>query len=294
MYAGKLKKTENGKVLADHADYNFNNVANAMMTLFSIGTLDNWIVDLQQILTQANDISMSVTVFFLVSFLLIMTFIMLNVFVGFVVMAFQVEKEQQDGFQILDQRGKACISLAFKIKPPSHDNGKTKFQEKAFRHLSSPLFEYLTFIFVLLNCVVMMSKHYKQNKLSSTIQEISNICFTTVFTIELLIKMFALSPKHFVHDNWCILDTLVVLGSWVDVVLLSFKINIYVNLSIFRIFRVIRLCQIINKRESLKQIMTTFFKSIRCVPSITFFIIMILFIYAILGMQVFHNFLNSM
>eukprot|EP00794_Sanderia_malayensis_P011435 gene11437-12631_t len=299
MYAGKLKKcstnivvcnglieTQSPDVFQD-ADYNFNNVLNAMMTLFSIGTLDNWVLDLQQLITQAKDIDRSISIFFILSFLVVMTFIMLNIFVGFVVMTFQTEKQKQEGFEVLDKRGQECISLALKINPIANGIQRSHLQQRMWKYLSSPYFEFSILFLVILNCVLMMTKHWKQEREFAALQQVSDIIFTVLFTIELLLRLLALSPAAFIKNNWCLLDVIVVIGSWIDVITMICSVDIYINISIFRIFRVIRICHIINKNDKLKQIMATFMKSMKSVPSVAFLILMILFIYAVLGMQLF-------
>ena len=297
LYSGKLKNCVHGsasklgnvtivKTICSDADSNFNHVFNAMVTLFSIGTLDNWIEDMNIIINQVKDVSFATSYFFMISFLLMMTFIMLNVFVGFVAVAFQMERDKKEGFCILDKHAQDCVRMALQMKmEPNKWNG-TELQKRIRVWLDSHLFEYTVLFCVILNCVIMMTKHYNQPAIYNTIQENANLFFTSLFTIESLLKIFAMSPKGFIRDPWSVFDFLLVAGSWIDVTLQLFQIDIHINLTVFRLFRAIRVFRVLCKKGNLRQILATFISSIKSVPNIVCLVILVLFIYAVMGMQV--------
>ena len=109
--------------------------------------------------------------------------------------------------------------------------------------------------------------------------------FTVLFSLEIVLKLVAFSFKALVKDKWLLFDTIVILGSWIDIILDELKVS-FLKLSIFRLFRVARLAQVMGKGGNLRQLFSTFLKSMRCVPSIACLTGLILYFYAILGMNV--------
>lgn len=263
-----------------------------MVTLFSIGTLDNWTSDLQRILAQGKGISKSISMMFIVSFLIIITFIVLNLFVGLVIVVFRAQKNKRDGFKILDKHGQECVSLALRIKLQSGTPKQSYYQQKLWSALNSSNTEYCILMCVVLNSSILMTKSYNESKLMHTLQDSSNIFFTSLFTIELLLKVIALSPITFAKNIWCAMHALVVIGSWVDIVLHFFNASLYLHLSVLSLFQVLRIVRIISRKSKFRQIVKTFFRSLQSVPSIVFLLAMLIFIYAVLGMQVGSSFYN--
>jgi len=112
------------------------------------------------------------------------------------------------------------------------------------------------------------------------------LVFTVLFSLEIMLKLIAFSFKALAKDNWLLFDTIVILGSWIDIILDELKVS-FLKLSIFRLFRVARLAQVMGKGGNLRQLFSTFLKSMRCVPSIACLTALILYFYAILGMNLF-------
>ena len=260
-------------------------VMDAMIALFSISTVDNWTSDLTHILIYADGVPSPISYFFMISFIMIMTFIMVNVFVGFIVVAFLTEREKQEGFSILNKHAQDCINMALKIKIEREEHG-SKYQMQVRKYLDTAAFEYTMIICVILNCIVLMTKHYRQSETFTSIQRAANFLFTGIFTVESMLKLFATSLRKFVRDPWSMFDALLVVGSWIDILLMLLKIDINFDLNIFRMIRAVRILRIISQNGNLKQILATFVKSLRSVPRIGFLVILVLYIYAVVGRQV--------
>ena len=140
-------------------------------------------------------------------------------------------------------------------------------------------------VLILINTGFMMTKHTHQSQQFTTVQQWANIFFTSLFTIEIIIKLIAFTFKALLYDYWLLFDTVVILGSWLDIALDLLHVS-FLNLSIFRLFRVARLAQVVGKGGNLRQLFMTFLKSMKCVPSIACLMALILYFYAILGMGV--------
>ena len=66
-----------------------------------------------------------------------------------------------------------------------------------------------------------------------------------------------------------------------------------ISVSFFRLFRVMRLVKLLSKGEGIRTLLWTFLKSFQALPWVALLIILIFFIYGVVGMQVTklsHNF----
>ena len=59
-----------------------------------------------------------------------------------------------------------------------------------------------------------------------------------------------------------------------------------ISVSFFRLFRVMRLVKLLSKGEGIRTLLWTFIKSVQALPWVALLIILIFFIYGVVGMQV--------
>lgn len=107
--------------------------------------------------------------------------------------------------------------------------------------------------------------------------------FTTLFTLEFLIKIIALGvakgPNTYFKDAWNWLDFIVVVSS-----LLSSLPQVG-NISALRTFRLIRPLKSLNQLPSMKLLVGTLLKSIRSLGEIMIFAFFFFLIFAVLGLS---------
>ncbi|MCJ8735276.1 hypothetical protein PDJAM_G00245170 [Pangasius djambal] len=118
------------------------------------------------------------------------------------------------------------------------------------------------------NCELNKNQHYEQSKLFNFVMDILNMIFTTLFTIEMIIKLLALRPYHYFIDAWNSFDALIVVGSLVDIMIAEFSgkgdgENSKVSITFFRLFRVMRLVKLLSKGEGIRTLLWTFVKSLQ-------------------------------
>ena len=90
-----------------------------------------------------------------------------------------------------------------------------------------------------------------------------NYLFTLIFSVEMIVKLFALRKVYF-RDRWNIFDFMIVLASWFDFIegLRNHSEQKKGSaLSLFRAFRVARLLRLIKRFKSLWKIFYTFIKT---------------------------------
>nr|CAD2130697.1 unnamed protein product [Meloidogyne enterolobii] len=121
------------------------------------------------------------------------------------------------------------------------------------------------------------------------ILDILNLIFTGVFAFEALFKIIALNPKNYFGDRWNSFDFVIVLGSFIDIIygkIGGTGTNI-ISINFFRLFRVMRLVKLLSRGEGIRTLLWTFMKSFQALPYVALLIVLLFFIYAVIGMQVF-------
>uniref|UniRef100_A0AAQ6I870 Voltage-dependent L-type calcium channel subunit alpha n=1 Tax=Anabas testudineus TaxID=64144 RepID=A0AAQ6I870_ANATE len=281
-----------------NSDFNFDNVLMGMMALFTVSTFEGWPALLYKAIDANGENSgpiynyqVEISIFFIV-YIIIIAFFMMNIFVGFVIITFREQGEQEYKNCELDKNQRQCVEYALKAQPLKLYIPKNPVQYKFWSIINSTGFEYVMFILILLNTVTLAIQHYEQSKDFSYIMDILNMVFTGLFTVEMLLKLLALRLRHYFVDAWNSFDALIVVGSVVDIVvtdlfLCSGEDSSRVSITFFRLFRVMRLVKLLSKGEGIRTLLWTFIKSLQALPYVALLIAMIFFIYAVIGMQTF-------
>ncbi|XP_034447512.1 calcium channel, voltage-dependent, L type, alpha 1F subunit [Hippoglossus hippoglossus] len=282
--------------LWQNSDFNFDNVLMGMMALFTVSTFEGWPALLYKAIDANGENSgpiynyrVEISIFFIV-YIIIIAFFMMNIFVGFVIITFREQGEQEYKNCELDKNQRQCVEYALKAQPLKLYIPKNPVQYKFWSIINSTWFEYVMFVLILLNTVTLAVQHYEQSKRFSHIMDILNMVFTGLFTAEMLLKLLALRLRHYFIDAWNSFDALIVVGSVVDIVVTEFSSgedSSRVSITFFRLFRVMRLVKLLSKGEGIRTLLWTFIKSLQALPYVALLIAMIFFIYAVIGMQTF-------
>uniref|UniRef100_O73700-6 Isoform 6 of Voltage-dependent L-type calcium channel subunit alpha-1D n=1 Tax=Gallus gallus TaxID=9031 RepID=O73700-6 len=302
-----------------NSDFNFDNVLSAMMALFTVSTFEGWPALLYKAIDSNGEnvgpvynYRVEISIFFII-YIIIIAFFMMNIFVGFVIVTFQEQGEQEYKNCELDKNQRQCVEYALKARPLRRYIPKNPYQYKFWYVVNSTGFEYIMFVLIMLNTLCLAMQHYGQSKLFNDAMDIMNMVFTGVFTVEMVLKLIAFKPKIFVRkkerwlgyfsDAWNTFDSLIVIGSIVDVVLSeadpkptetvttdesgNSEDSARISITFFRLFRVMRLVKLLSRGEGIRTLLWTFIKSFQALPYVALLIAMLFFIYAVIGMQVF-------
>ncbi|XP_032652259.2 voltage-dependent L-type calcium channel subunit alpha-1C isoform X13 [Chelonoidis abingdonii] len=280
----------------ENSKFNFDNVLTAMMALFTVSTFEGW----PELLYKSIDSHMEdvgpiynhrveISIFFII-YIIIIAFFMMNIFVGFVIVTFQEQGEQEYKNCELDKNQRQCVEYALKARPLRRYIPKNQYQYKVWYVVNSTYFEYLMFILILLNTICLAMQHYGQSCPFKQAMNILNMLFTGLFTVEMILKLIAFKPKHYFCDAWNTFDALIVVGSIVDIAITEVnnaEENSRISITFFRLFRVMRLVKLLSRGEGIRTLLWTFIKSFQALPYVALLIVMLFFIYAVIGMQVF-------
>uniref|UniRef100_A0A3Q1AHG3 Voltage-dependent L-type calcium channel subunit alpha n=1 Tax=Amphiprion ocellaris TaxID=80972 RepID=A0A3Q1AHG3_AMPOC len=285
-----------------NSELNFDNILNGMLALFTISTFEGW----PKLLYKAIDSNLedtgpvynnrvAISVFFII-YLILIAFFMMNIFVGFVIVTFQEQGEQEYKNCELDKNQRQCVQYALKARPLRCYIPKNPYQYQVWYIVTSCYFEYLMFLLIMLNTMCLGMQHCNQSDHVTHLSDMLNVIFTVLFTVEMILKLMAFKAKGYFGDPWNIFDFVIVIGSVVDVILseidnhtefsVSSSENMSVSITFFRLFRVMRLVKLLNRSEGIRNLLWTFIKSLQALPYVALLILMLFFIYAVVGMQV--------
>jgi len=275
-------------------EFNYDNVLKAMLTLFVVATFEGWPGILYvSIDSNAPDIGPKhnyrpyVAIFYFI-YIIIIAFFMVNIFVGFVIVTFQSEGESAFKHCELDKNQRNCIEFALNAKPVRRYIPKNPFQYKLWAFATSPICEYTVFVAIMLNTLSLAMKFNDQPLVYTKVLDALNIIFTVFFTLEFVLKLGAFKFKNYFADPWNAFDFIIVLGSLIDIGMAQLNPgNDMISVSFFRLFRVMRLVKLLSKGEGIRTLLWTFIKSFQALPWVALLIILIFFIYGVVGMQVF-------
>ncbi|XP_018341903.1 PREDICTED: muscle calcium channel subunit alpha-1 isoform X4 [Trachymyrmex septentrionalis] len=274
--------------------FHFDNVAKAMLTLFTVSTFEGWpsllewsIDSNQEKHGPIHNFRPIVAAYYII-YIIIIAFFMVNIFVGFVIVTFQNEGEQEYKNCELDKNQRNCIEFALKAKPVRRYIPKHRIQYKVWWFVTSQPFEYTIFTLIMINTVTLAMKFYRQPQIYTDVLDVLNMIFTAVFALEFVFKLAAFRFKNYFGDAWNVFDFVIVLGSFIDIVYSELKPgSSIISINFFRLFRVMRLVKLLSRGEGIRTLLWTFIKSFQALPYVALLIIMLFFIYAVIGMQVF-------
>ncbi|XP_048579316.1 muscle calcium channel subunit alpha-1 isoform X2 [Nematostella vectensis] len=273
--------------------FNFNDVPQAMLTLFTVMTFEGWPGILESSM-DSTDVDEGpflnnrpwVAIYYVI-YIIIIAFFMINIFVGFVIVTFQNEGEEEFKDCELDKNQRKCVEFALKARPTRRYIPTNRLQFHVWRVVTSQPFEYLIFAFITGNTILLMMQYYNEPKLYTRVLDGFNIGFTSVFLLECILKLFAFKPKNYFLDRWNLFDFVVVVGSVVDITMNEVSSEQMFAFGFFRLFRALRLVKLLNQGSGIKTLLWTFIKSFQALPYVGLLIIMTFFIYAVVGMQMF-------
>ncbi|XP_076193535.1 voltage-dependent T-type calcium channel subunit alpha-1I isoform X1 [Aptenodytes patagonicus] len=293
-----------------HHKYNFDNLGQALMSLFVLASKDGWVnimyngldavaVDQQPVIN--NNPWM---LLYFISFLLIVSFFVLNMFVGVVVENFHKCRQHQEAEEARRREEKRLRRLEKKRRSKGQPKCLVEAQRLPYYATYCPirllihsvctshyLDIFITFI-ICLNVVTMSLEHYNQPVSLETALKYCNYLFTTVFVLEAVLKLVAFGLRRFFKDRWNQLDLAIVLLSVMGITLEEIEINaaLPINPTIIRIMRVLRIARVLKLLKmatGMRALLDTVVQALPQVGNLGLLFMLLFFIYAALGVELF-------
>ena len=202
---------------------------------------------------ERND-TRAASVFFL-AWMIVGSFISLNLFVGAIVDNFTKIKQQSDGLGDYDARAAAVGGCTEADQPePAGEGARAAHVAAAAQGLPAravAAFEYVVMTVIVLNVLGMALDHYgtPRTSPSSTSTTHGMLFFTYFYYCEALLKIFALGTNYFA-DGWCRFDFFLVVVSLMDQFFLELLLEILpMPPTVLRVLRVARVLRILRLLE---------------------------------------------
>uniref|UniRef100_A0A8D2CNS5 Voltage-dependent T-type calcium channel subunit alpha n=1 Tax=Sciurus vulgaris TaxID=55149 RepID=A0A8D2CNS5_SCIVU len=299
--------------------YNFDNLGQALMSLFVLASKDGWVdimydgldavgVDQQPIMNHNPWMLL-----YFISFLLIVAFFVLNMFVGVVVENFHKCRQHQEEEEARRREEKRLKRLEKKrrnlmlddvIASGSSASAASEAQCKPYysdysrfrllvHHLCTSHYLDLFITGVIgLNVVTMAMEHYQQPQILDEALKICNYIFTVIFVLESVFKLVAFGFRRFFQDRWNQLDLAIVLLSIMGITLEEIEVNasLPINPTIIRIMRVLRIARVLKLLKmavGMRALLDTVMQALPQVGNLGLLFMLLFFIFAALGVELF-------
>lgn len=143
------------------------------------------------------------------------------------------------------------------------------------------LFDTTVTLCIILNTAFLAVEHHGMSQELKDVLDIGNKVFTTFFTCEAVLKLIACSKEYF-QSGWNIFDLIIVIASLVD--LSVENIN---GISVLRGMRLMRVLKLAQSWTTMKVLLSIIISTLGALGNLTFLLIIVIYIFAVLGMQLF-------
>ncbi|XP_071308831.1 voltage-dependent T-type calcium channel subunit alpha-1G isoform X16 [Agelaius tricolor] len=288
--------------------YNFDNLGQALMSLFVLASKDGWVdimydgldavgVDQQPVMNYNPWMLL-----YFISFLLIVAFFVLNMFVGVVVENFHKCRQHQEEEEAKRREEKRLRRLEKKrrSKEKQMAEAQCKPYYSDYSHFRLLIHQMCTShyldLFITgvigLNVITMAMEHYQQPKVLDEALKICNYIFTVIFVMESVFKLIAFGFRRFFQDRWNQLDLAIVLLSIMGITLEEIEVNasLPINPTIIRIMRVLRIARVLKLLKmavGMRALLDTVMQALPQVGNLGLLFMLLFFIFAALGVELF-------
>ncbi|XP_029456505.1 voltage-dependent T-type calcium channel subunit alpha-1G isoform X3 [Rhinatrema bivittatum] len=305
--------------------YNFDNLGQALMSLFVLASKDGWVdimydgLDAVGVDQQPSMNHNPWMLLYFISFLLIVAFFVLNMFVGVVVENFHKCRQHQEEEEAKRREEKRLRRMEKKRRSKEKQLADLMLDDVIMESSASAVQEaqskpyycdysrlrllvhqmctshYLDLFItgvIGLNVITMAMEHYQQPKVLDEALKICNYIFTIIFVLESVFKLTAFGFRRFFKDRWNQLDLAIVLLSIMGITLEEIEVNasLPINPTIIRIMRVLRIARVLKLLKmavGMRALLDTVLQALPQVGNLGLLFMLLFFIFAALGVELF-------
>uniref|UniRef100_A0A8C1TV88 Sodium channel protein n=1 Tax=Cyprinus carpio TaxID=7962 RepID=A0A8C1TV88_CYPCA len=125
-------------------------------------------------------------------------------------------------------------------------------------------------------------EHYPMTENFEHVLSVGNLVFTGIFTAEMFAKLVAMDPYYYFQEGWNIFDGFIVSLSLMELGLADVE-----GLSVLRSFRLLRVFKLAKSWPTLNMLIKIIGNSVGALGNLTLVLAIIVFIFAVVGMQLF-------
>lgn len=275
--------------------YNFDNIFNAMLTLFDVSTLEKWPLYLDATVdgvgehrARIRDYNPAAALFY-IFYIFVSDFFIMNLYLGTVVKKFNEIQKELDGSEFLSASQKEWIrvqKLLFLVQPQTRYLKPTsKIRLLFYNIIMNYKFDLTIQTIIILNVAFMSLYSYPIDKELNNLLDYFNYIFILIFSLEVVLKNIGLGARNYFSDNWNRFDFLVTILSVVTLQT-NFGIN---NATMLRAFRILRTLRVIKVFKGFQFVFNTLVLSAPSLINVGMLLLLLWFVYGIAGMYLFGN-----
>uniref|UniRef100_A0A8D3CW80 Voltage-dependent L-type calcium channel subunit alpha n=1 Tax=Scophthalmus maximus TaxID=52904 RepID=A0A8D3CW80_SCOMX len=300
---------------------NFDNIFFAILTVFQCITMEGW----TDVLYWMNDaIGFEIPWIYFVSLVIFGSFFIINLVLGVLSGEFSKEREKavargelqkaQESKQ-MEEDMIGYMDWLIEAEDVDEEGNKREFHTHAHTHthtghcadssticlcqlnhtfrkncrvaVKTTNFYWLVLLLVFLNTVASASEHYGQPKWLTEMQERANKILLLLFTLEMLMKMYAFGLQIYFMALFNRFDCIVVFGGILETLLVEFDAIPPIGISVLRCIRLLRIFKMTRHWAALSDLVNSLLNSMKAICSLLLLLFLFLIIFALLGMQLF-------
>jgi hypothetical protein len=277
--------------------FNFDNFAEAMVSVFVISTGDNW-QDIMYVAMDSvgdgrapsRDHSSWAAAYFVLVVLVAMLF-WANLFVSALVDNFNRMAANGGPTLVSDEqrRWQQAMQLAtishlerWRLAPPKN---ASKIRRTIHHYCKQPAFDTAVTSVIFLNLLAMVAYRHDASSAEMTAQEVFDYFFTFFYVLEACLLVAAMGWKMYWSNFMYRVDFVVALVGFLDFAIPSLREAGFGDA--FRVARFLRLVKLIKISRGLRTLSLTFVQSLPAVVNISVLSALVIFIYACLGVSLY-------
>uniref|UniRef100_A0A8C8BPZ1 Sodium channel protein n=1 Tax=Otus sunia TaxID=257818 RepID=A0A8C8BPZ1_9STRI len=166
-----------------------------------------------------------------------------------------------------------------------------RIKKKVAAFIKDPFIDLTITVCIVMNTLFMALEHNNMSDNFKSMLHIGNLVFTGIFTAEMILKIIALDPYYYFQQHWNIFDSIIVTLSLIELSLPRHKGKKERRkggtLSVLRSFRLLRVFKLAKSWPTLNTLIKIIGNSLGALSNLTFVLGIIVFIFAIVGVQLF-------
>ncbi|MEQ2303325.1 hypothetical protein AMECASPLE_015640 [Ameca splendens] len=193
------------------------------------------------------------------------------------------EDKQKEGSKVKDKKKTKGAEDYIGCSPKKRC--KELWQEtrkKLWSIVESKYFNRGIMIAILINTISMGIEHHEQPDELTNVLEICNIVFTSMFSLEMILKLTAFGSFSYLRNPYNVFDGIIVIISVCEIVGQSDG-----GLSVLRTFRLLRVLKLVRFMPALRRQLVVLMKTMDNVATFCMLLMLFIFIFSILGMHIF-------
>ncbi|XP_075980866.1 na channel protein 60E isoform X3 [Anticarsia gemmatalis] len=177
--------------------------------------------------------------------------------------------------ELVDRNCECCVTCCIDYE------GWLQFQNCMYGIVKDPLFELFITTCIVLNTLFLALEHHGMSDNVRQALDIGNKVFTSIFTLECIMKVMAMSKDYFAC-GWNIFDLIIVSASLLDLIF-----ELVDGLSVLRGLRLLRVLKLAQSWTTMKVLLSIIISTIGALGNLTFVLVIVIYIFAVIGMQLF-------